>query len=1011
MSSPASSFLYEPRVVRIWSITPARGPLAGGTSITITGDGFAGVATGATTVDLGGSAATVVSFTDTQIVATTTAHAEEIVDVTITNSDSEVGTLPGGFEYAAADPPIDVVFRTPAGAVARLARVENAPARISQAMGQPSSMSFTSPLEPKGFDPVSWSCYGQLLFDGIVSNSNERTEGEQKTSVWDLGCLSFVFLLAKRYPVGEWERVSASDVLTLLMEIFGQGFSFNIEPGLGLITLKLDGSRDLWTIIVEVCERAGAKCFLASTKLIVYTDFCSFDPPDDVTDDNPDLQWPEQGQAITRSLDYSQIANSVTVYGAEGVKALVEHADSIRRFGTCPLPIYDNTLTTVQECVERGQAVIDAQALPVPTIKYATRDLKTMAGKSVYVSVSAPDIDDFWVIQNVEIDQLEMLAIQDTALSPRRHKPRFNVTAVPAWAPAMKRADGSTRLLQQASDVIGDQAKQPRLSGAISSEPGGPTVIGPREVTNEHLAGCITNDQLQPGSMKDPAVAATTGASIILSGLQTVGGVALEEGDRVLVKDQTDPTENGIYIASAASGLWLRATDSDENAQMPPGIMVVDASTGNAYYLDATAPVVLGSSALHFRLLGGSSGSGQPVVLFLEDGSGEAEAIIVPGPMGAQGATGPAGAGGSQGPQGPPGFAFDNEEEPLLIPGPAGPAGADGTDGSGSSGGSGSVRYTSEESVGSVDGTNRTFATLHAYAALEVFVNGIFQLRGWDYEEVDASSFKLTYAPLPASGVTPADVVTTNYNAQFAPEGTPTPPPVDPPSEDLTVSRLFPPRLDVSRPTLFGAVGTGMGGISPFTTSVTLSVIGTVVSEYVPQGQGGSKIAMPVSPVTLALAAGTYSVSVATNKASNTVVLPNGLIIEAWAGNSIKYLLSNHLSESSQDSVAGIVLSKAFSLGPNGKSEYVLQVWGSGFSNQLFQAPNAAVTLGDAVVYLSHMGHNGSGALGAAVYDGTLGYIAIDIQPATLGSKDLVISSPIFAAGSVTFVGAITVVP
>lgn len=44
--------------------------------------------------------------------------------------------------------------------------------------------------------------------------------------------------------------------------------------------------------------------------------------------------------------------------------------------------------------------------------------------------------------------------------------------------------------------------------------------------------------------------------NITLSGLQTIDGVALVAGDRVLVKDQTDKTQNGIWFASATA--WTR---------------------------------------------------------------------------------------------------------------------------------------------------------------------------------------------------------------------------------------------------------------------------------------------------------------------------------------------------------------------------------------------------------------------------------------------------------------------
>jgi len=60
------------------------------------------------------------------------------------------------------------------------------------------------------------------------------------------------------------------------------------------------------------------------------------------------------------------------------------------------------------------------------------------------------------------------------------------------------------------------------------------------------------------GQWKEPVRVHSTGV-ITLSGLQTVDGVSVMEGDRVLVKDQVDPAQNGIYVASATS--WRRAPD------------------------------------------------------------------------------------------------------------------------------------------------------------------------------------------------------------------------------------------------------------------------------------------------------------------------------------------------------------------------------------------------------------------------------------------------------------------
>lgn len=80
----------------ITSISPAIGPSAGGTAITITGTGFAAGAA----VNIGGAAATaVIVVSGTQITATTPAGAPGAAVVTITNADTQSATLNGGFSF------------------------------------------------------------------------------------------------------------------------------------------------------------------------------------------------------------------------------------------------------------------------------------------------------------------------------------------------------------------------------------------------------------------------------------------------------------------------------------------------------------------------------------------------------------------------------------------------------------------------------------------------------------------------------------------------------------------------------------------------------------------------------------------------------------------------------------------------------------------------------------------------------------------------------------------------
>lgn len=72
-------------------------------------------------------------------------------------------------------------------------------------------------------------------------------------------------------------------------------------------------------------------------------------------------------------------------------------------------------------------------------------------------------------------------------------------------------------------------------------------------------------------AMKAPCAAASTG-NLTLSGEQTVNTVALVADDRVLVKDQTTATSNGVYVVD--TGTWVRAADFDGNYDIAKGTLV-----------------------------------------------------------------------------------------------------------------------------------------------------------------------------------------------------------------------------------------------------------------------------------------------------------------------------------------------------------------------------------------------------------------------------------------------------
>lgn len=108
------------------------------------------------------------------------------------------------------------------------------------------------------------------------------------------------------------------------------------------------------------------------------------------------------------------------------------------------------------------------------------------------------------------------------------------------------------------------------------------------------------------------SVRAGTTGNITLSGLQTVDGVSLAAGDRVLVMAQNNAAENGIYVVSA--GAWARATDANSNADVTSGMFAfVEEGTAcgnNGYVLVTDNPITLGTTALTFTQF---TGAGQVV--------------------------------------------------------------------------------------------------------------------------------------------------------------------------------------------------------------------------------------------------------------------------------------------------------------------------------------------------------------------------------------------------------------
>jgi phage-related tail fiber protein len=165
---------------------------------------------------------------------------------------------------------------------------------------------------------------------------------------------------------------------------------------------------------------------------------------------------------------------------------------------------------------------------------------------------------------------------------------------------AMLAGSISTAKLAEGADFI-------KRDGSVAMT-GALTLSGAPTTALHAATKAYVDASIQGLDIKVSCRVATTGTNITLSGLQTIDGVSLVAGNRVLVKDQTNAPENGIYVVS--SGAWNRATDADTNEKVASGMYTFisegTANHGYGWVLVTPDPITLGTTALTFTQFNGA---------------------------------------------------------------------------------------------------------------------------------------------------------------------------------------------------------------------------------------------------------------------------------------------------------------------------------------------------------------------------------------------------------------------
>lgn len=159
----------------------------------------------------------------------------------------------------------------------------------------------------------------------------------------------------------------------------------------------------------------------------------------------------------------------------------------------------------------------------------------------------------------------------------------------PSYKPQLAEGSGRTQTVRMVLIVNNTGSVELKIDPGV--------VLATREYCDNAIIAAMNRQDAKA------SVRAATTANIALNGLQTVDGVVLAAGDRVLVKNQGTGSQNGIYVAAA--GAWARSADADENAEVTPSLTVsVESGATQAdtvWQLITDAPIVVGTTALVFQ--------------------------------------------------------------------------------------------------------------------------------------------------------------------------------------------------------------------------------------------------------------------------------------------------------------------------------------------------------------------------------------------------------------------------
>ena len=249
-------------------------------------------------------------------------------------------------------------------------------------------------------------------------------------------------------------------------------------------------------------------------------------------------------------------------------------------------------------------AVNTAEIADVAVTTAKIADLNVTTGKLADSAVTTAKITDANVTAaKLAADSVETAKIVDQAVTSAKIANDTIVDADinSAAAIAQSKISGLTTSLSEKLATAGGT-----MSGAIAMGTNKITGLGTPTDGTDAATKNYVDSAAQGIDWKASVRAATTAAVTLASDLEngdTLDGVTLATGDRVLVKNQATGSENGIYVVKT-SGAPDRSTDADAGAELTSNFAVfVEEGTVNAdqgYTLTNNGSITIGTTALTF---------------------------------------------------------------------------------------------------------------------------------------------------------------------------------------------------------------------------------------------------------------------------------------------------------------------------------------------------------------------------------------------------------------------------